>query len=100
MTYKIDPPFRADHVGSLLRTPDLLAARDKFAKGEISDADLRRAEDDAIRVAVKLQEDAGLKAITDGEYRRTFFHTDFLQRIDGVEVMGGISKKFHRANGD
>ena len=100
MTYKIDPPFRADHVGSLLRTPELLAARDKFAKGEISETDLRRSEDEAIKVAVRLQEDVGLKAITDGEYRRTFFHTDFLQRIDGVEVMGGISKKFHRANGD
>jgi 5-methyltetrahydropteroyltriglutamate--homocysteine methyltransferase len=100
MTYKINPPFRADHVGSLLRTPELLAARDKHAQGDISDAELRKAEDEAIKVAVKLQEDVGLKGITDGEYRRTFFHTDFLQRIDGVEVQGGIEKKFHRAGGD
>lgn len=89
------PPFRADHVGSLLRPPELLQARARHHSGELSAADLRRAEDEAIRHAVKLQEDAGLQGITDGEYRRTFFHVDFLQQLQGVAVKGGMPVKFH-----
>jgi 5-methyltetrahydropteroyltriglutamate--homocysteine methyltransferase len=100
MAAKGNPPFRADHVGSLLRPKKLLEARERRAKGEIAAADLRKVEDEAIRGAVKLQEDAGLEAITDGEYRRTFFHIDFLERIKGVAVKGGIPLKFHGAKRD
>jgi 5-methyltetrahydropteroyltriglutamate--homocysteine methyltransferase len=100
MSYDINPPFRADHVGSLLRPKALLEAREKRAKGEISDTDLRAAEDDAIREVVKMQEGLGLESITDGEFRRTFFHTDFLEKLKGIEVKGGYTKKFHRVDGN
>ena len=83
------PPFRADHVGSLLRPATLLEARDKHAKGEIDDGALRQVEDAVIADAVALQEKIGLEAITDGEYRRTFFHVDFLQNIGGGRAAGG-----------
>ena len=72
------PPFRADHVGSFLRPKKLLDAREQFAKGAIDAAALRAVEDDAIRDIVKYQESLGLHGITDGEFRRTYFHTDFL----------------------
>jgi 5-methyltetrahydropteroyltriglutamate--homocysteine methyltransferase len=78
------PPFRADHVGSLLRPPELRRARDDHAAGRISAAELRRVEDEAIRRAVKLQQEAGLKSVTDGEYRRRSWHMDFLYQIGGV----------------
>lgn len=95
------PPFRADHVGSLLRPPALLAARDAAAKGTISKAALRAAEDEAILGAVAIQEEAGLKGITDGEYRRTYFHTDFLEQIDGVVIEPGSAKAhFHKDSGE
>jgi len=73
------PPFRADHVGSLLRPAELLEARDKFSRGEMSPDVLREVEDKSIREVVKLQEDIGLESITDGEYRRFIFHIDFLK---------------------
>ncbi|MDH4247252.1 MAG: 5-methyltetrahydropteroyltriglutamate--homocysteine S-methyltransferase [Deltaproteobacteria bacterium] len=92
---KKKPPFRADHVGSLLRTPELLAARARKLKGEITAEQLRTVEDAAIRKAVALQESVGLQAVTDGEYRRTFFHVDFLERLEGVSVQGGMPIKFH-----
>jgi 5-methyltetrahydropteroyltriglutamate--homocysteine methyltransferase len=79
------PPFRADHVGSLLRPPALLAARDDFAAGRIDAARLAAAEDDAIRDAVRLQEGAGLQSATDGEFRREQWHADFLYAIPGIE---------------
>ncbi|HEY0936374.1 MAG TPA: 5-methyltetrahydropteroyltriglutamate--homocysteine S-methyltransferase [Trebonia sp.] len=90
MTRRDAPPFRADHVGSLLRPAALLAARDAFASGKtggagISAAELTAAEDDAIRAAVKLQEDAGLRAATDGEFRREQWHADFLYAIPGID---------------
>jgi 5-methyltetrahydropteroyltriglutamate--homocysteine methyltransferase len=66
------PPFRADHVGSLLRSPELLAARERYAREESSAAELRQAEDRSIRDAVRLQEEVGFQAATDGEHRRTF----------------------------
>ncbi len=72
MTATRTPPFRADHVGSLLRPRALLEARDAHGQGEIGDAELRAVEDDCIRGVVRLQEDAGLRGITDGEYRRSF----------------------------
>jgi 5-methyltetrahydropteroyltriglutamate--homocysteine methyltransferase len=78
------PPFRADHVGSFLRPKVLLGAREKRARGEITAAELRAVEDRAIVEVVKLQEAVGLESVTDGEYRRTYFHIDFLNQIEGV----------------
>lgn len=80
------PPFRADHVGSFLRPGYLLEARERAARGGIDRAELRRIEDRAIAEIVKLQEDAGLQSITDGEFRRTYFHVDFLQQLEGVHT--------------
>jgi 5-methyltetrahydropteroyltriglutamate--homocysteine methyltransferase len=78
------PPFRADHVGSLLRPPALHAARERFANGEITADELRAVEDDAIRDAVALQERVGLGAATDGEFRRASWHMDFVYEIGGI----------------
>ncbi len=86
MTARTAPPFRADHVGSFLRPKVLLEAREKKARGEISAAELRTVEDKAIAEIVKFQEDVGLQAITDGEFRRTYFHIDFLAQIGGVKT--------------
>jgi 5-methyltetrahydropteroyltriglutamate--homocysteine methyltransferase len=86
MTARAKPPFRADHVGSFLRPKYLLEARDKKARGEINAAELRKVEDQAIAEIVKFQEDTGLQAITDGEFRRTYFHIDFLEQIGGVKT--------------
>jgi 5-methyltetrahydropteroyltriglutamate--homocysteine methyltransferase len=91
------PPFRADHVGSLLRPPELLQAREKLRKGEIDPSQLSAAEDAAIREAVKLQEDVGLKAITDGEFRRTSFHIDFLTQLKGLELRQGEGETHFRS---
>ena len=91
---KLNPPFRADHVGSLLRPKPLLEARERFANGQISKDKLREVENVHIREAVKKQEAVGLKSITDGEFRRTYFHIDFLERLAGVTVSGGIEVKF------
>ena len=90
------PPFRADHVGSLLRPPELMAARTRFRAGEIAPADLRAVEDEAIMGAVQLQESVGLKSITDGEFRRASFHTDFLRRLDGLSTAPGESLSHFR----
>jgi 5-methyltetrahydropteroyltriglutamate--homocysteine methyltransferase len=87
---KITPPFRADHVGSFLRPPELLEARKRFQNGEISAAALRRTEDSAITAMVRQVESTGMKAITDGEFRREYFHLDFLKQLDGVTVKGHI----------
>ena len=83
-------PFRANHVGSLLRPPELRQARDKRERGEISAAQLRQVEDRCIREAVKMQEDVGMQGITDGEFRRTLWHADFLSQIGGVNVVEGL----------
>jgi 5-methyltetrahydropteroyltriglutamate--homocysteine methyltransferase len=91
-------PFRADHVGSLLRPPELIAARTRKQAGEISAAALREVEDRCIRDAVALQERVGLRGITDGEFRRTYFHIDFLEQIEGIVVRGGMPTKFHRGD--
>jgi 5-methyltetrahydropteroyltriglutamate--homocysteine methyltransferase len=77
-------PFRADHVGSLLRPRELQAARSKAAAGELSAAALREIEDRSIRDAVTMQESVGLRGITDGELRRAFWHVDFLTGFDGI----------------
>lgn len=81
----IRPPFRADQVGSLLRSAPLKAARDKRAKGEISAAELTAIEDEEIKKLIAKQEAVGLEGITDGEYRRSWWHYDFLWNLDGVE---------------
>ena len=94
------PPFRADHVGSFLRPKALLDARDQHKSGAIDAAALRRVEDEAIRGIVRFQEDLGLRGITDGEFRRTYFHIDFLTQLEGVETKGGINVSFHSAAGN
>jgi 5-methyltetrahydropteroyltriglutamate--homocysteine methyltransferase len=94
------PPFRADHVGSFLRPRALLEARDQFKAGTIDAAALRRVEDEAIRGIVRFQEDLGLRGITDGEFRRTYFHIDFLTQLKGVETKGGIAVSFHSNAGN
>ena len=78
------PPFRADHVGSLLRPTTLLEARADHAAGRIDRGELRALEDDAIREVVRMQEDVGLRAATDGEFRRTSWHMDFIYGLDGI----------------
>ena len=80
------PPFRADHVGSFLRPKFLLDAREQKAKGQITAEQLRAVEDKAITEIVKFQEDVGLQSITDGEFRRTYFHIDFLEELGGVKT--------------
>ena len=84
-------PFRADHVGSLLRPPELLSAREQHQGGTLSSASLREIEDRCIRDVAKLQEEIGLQGITDGEYRRTIWHADFLRQIEGVSVKEGVA---------
>jgi 5-methyltetrahydropteroyltriglutamate--homocysteine methyltransferase len=79
------PPFRADHVGSLLRPPELLRAREEHGQGRIGAEALRQIEDEAIRRAAQMQHQAGLQGVTDGEYRRGSWHMDFLYQIGGVE---------------
>ena len=86
MTSRTTPPFRADHVGSFLRPKFLLDAREQKAKGEINAEQLRRVEDKAITEIVKFQQDVGLHSITDGEFRRTYFHIDFLDQLGGVKT--------------
>jgi len=91
MTLRATPPFRADHVGSLLRPAELLAAREEFTAGKIDAAALTAVEDAAIRGAVKLQEDAGLRSATDGEFRREQWHADFLYALPGIR-RGALGK--------
>ncbi|MEI6382121.1 MAG: 5-methyltetrahydropteroyltriglutamate--homocysteine S-methyltransferase [Betaproteobacteria bacterium] len=79
-------PARFDHVGSFLRPAYLLEAREKKAKGEITPEQLRKVEDKAIDEIIQFQEDVGLKSITDGEFRRTYFHIDFLEQLGGVKT--------------
>jgi 5-methyltetrahydropteroyltriglutamate--homocysteine methyltransferase len=95
------PPFRADHVGSLLRPPALLQARDDRAAGRIDAAALRAIEDDAIREVVRMQEEVGLRSATDGELRRASWHMDFIYQLDGItKEAGHISVQFHNPDGD
>lgn len=92
-------PSRADHVGSFLRPQSVIKAREQRAWGDISAQDLRRVEDEAIAELAQWQESLGLEAITDGEFRRYFFHTDFLLQLSGVEEHGGIAKAFKNDTG-
>jgi len=93
------PFFRADHVGSLLRPPALHAARARFAMGEIDRAALAAVEDDAIRDAVRMQEDAGLPIVTDGEFRRAVWWGDFIFRIAGTALGGPDDSAAFKAAG-
>ena len=86
------PPFRADHVGSLLRSAALKDARAKREKNEITAEQLKAIEDREIEAIIKKQEAVGLKSITDGEYRRAFWNYDFLGKLDGVEAYLGERK--------
>ncbi len=99
MTQRTSPPFRADHVGSLLRTAPLKEARAKREAGEITAEALKEIEDREIAGVIKRQEDIGLKAVTDGEFRRAFWNYDFLGELDGVEAYLGERKiKFEGKN--
>ena len=80
------PPFRADHVGSILRTVPVKDARAKREKGTISAAQLKEVEDREIEKIIKKQEEIGLKLATDGEFRRSWWHFDFFGMLDGVEI--------------
>src|ERR1700754_1259737 len=98
---RTQPPFRAEHVGSLLRPAALTDARRKHKAREISDAQLREAEDLAIREIVRMQEDVGLQAVTDGELRRGSWHMDFLYQLGGVtRVQDNLKVQFHNDAGD
>jgi 5-methyltetrahydropteroyltriglutamate--homocysteine methyltransferase len=101
MSRRDKPPFRADHVGSLLRPKELLQAREDHKAGRLDAAALRRIEDDAIRNAVRMQEEIGLKGVTDGEYRRASWHMDFLYQVGGVtKVQDNLTVKFHNEKGE
>ena len=101
MSQRDRPPFRADHVGSLLRPPALLEARAAHKAGRIDDAALRAAEDAAIREVIAMQKDVGLRSATDGEFRRASWHMDFIYQLDGVtKAPGDLKVQFHNAEGD
>src|ERR1700710_2153665 len=86
MAHRDSPPFRADHVGSFLRPKYLLDAREQRAQGDITAEQLRAVEDKAIAEIVRFQADVGMHSITDGEFRRTYFHIDFLEKLSGVKT--------------
>jgi len=96
------PPFRADHVGSLLRPKEVLEARDQFAKGRISAEQLGQIEDAAIRENIRMQGEVGLKSATDGELRRTSWHMDFIYQLGGVKKVQDdtIKVAFHNKDRD
>jgi 5-methyltetrahydropteroyltriglutamate--homocysteine methyltransferase len=101
MSPRTSPPFRADHVGSLLRPPELLAARADFAAGRIPAEQLRAVEDAAITDVVKMQEAVGLQSATDGEFRRASWHMDFIYQLGGIsKAPGNLAVKFHNPSGD
>lgn len=97
---RLKPPFRGDHVGSLLRSKELVQARQDYTDGRISAADLRRVEQDEVRKVVKMQEDIGLQGVTDGEYTRNTWHMDFIYQIGGVtKRQENITVKFRNQDG-
>ena len=87
------PPFRADQVGSLLRVPELRAAHEKALQGQVGAAALRELQDRCIRDIIRFQESVGLHAITDGEFRRSSFHADFIEKLDGARAAGRLDVK-------
>ena len=86
----LNPPFRADHVGSLLRTEEVKINRARWKNGEISAKTLHVIENRNIGETVKKLESIGIQSITDGEFRRDYFHLDFLKELEGVTVTGGL----------
>jgi 5-methyltetrahydropteroyltriglutamate--homocysteine methyltransferase len=102
MAARTVPPFRADHVGSLLRPQRLHKAREDCAAGRIKAEDLRAVEDDAIRDVVKAQESVGLQSATDGEFRRATWHMDFIYQLGGINSAADeqLEVHFHNAEGD
>jgi len=97
---RAQPPFRAEHVGSLLRPPELKRAREEHAQGMLDAAELRAREDEAIRAAVRMQEELGLRAATDGEFRRGSWHMDFIYRLGGfVESEQHVRAQFRSERG-
>ena len=84
------PPFRADHVGSLLRPKSITNGFKKFRNAEITDVEFRAIQDEAIKEVIQLQEDVGLKSITDGEFRRASYWSHFVDRVDGLEVQDAL----------
>jgi 5-methyltetrahydropteroyltriglutamate--homocysteine methyltransferase len=101
MTPRTSPPFRADHVGSLLRPKALLQAREDHAAGKLDDESLNQLEDEAIADVVQMQRDVGLQSATDGEFRRASWHMDFIYQLDGMsKAPGNLKVQFHNADGD
>ena len=101
MAVRTKPPFRADHVGSLLRPPALLQARAEAAAGTITTEELRTVEDEAIAAAVRMQEEVGLRGVTDGEFRRSSWHMDFIYALDGISTADDkVKVSFHNEQGD
>ena len=100
MTPRTSPPYRADHVGSLLRPARLTVARDNHAAGRLTDEELRGVEDQAIREVVRQQEEIGLRSATDGEFRRTTWHMDFIDSLGGItHADERITVQFHNDEG-
>jgi 5-methyltetrahydropteroyltriglutamate--homocysteine methyltransferase len=101
MTQRMTPPFRADHVGSLLRPRRLFEARDAKARGTLDGDGLRAVEDDCIREIVQMQEDLGYRGITDGEFRRTWWHLDFVRQFTNITVVPpSVKARFRSEEGD
>jgi 5-methyltetrahydropteroyltriglutamate--homocysteine methyltransferase len=101
MPERTKPPFRADHVGSLIRPDALIKAREQADRKEIPDAELKRIQHAAIREVVRLQEDLGLRLVTDGEYNRHSWHRDFMLKFANVKLVPSKMKvRFHTAEGD
>src|ERR671927_334504 len=101
MAARTPPPFRPDHLGSLLRPPQLLQAREDFKDGRIDAHELRGIEDEAIREVVRRQEEAGLRSATDGEFRRASWHMDFIYQLGGVtRAQDNMTVRFHNEQGD
>ena len=100
MARRTTPPFRADHVGSLLRPPRLHRAREDFAAGRIGAADLRAVEDEEIVTVIRMQEEVGLQSATDGEFRRATWHMDFIYQLGGVsQASGQLAVRFTNPSG-
>jgi 5-methyltetrahydropteroyltriglutamate--homocysteine methyltransferase len=101
MAVRIKPPFRADHVGSLLRPPALLRAREDAAAGRITPGELHTVEDEAIAEAIRMQQEVGLQGVTDGEFRRGSWHMDFIYALDGISTADDkVRVSFHNEQGD
>jgi 5-methyltetrahydropteroyltriglutamate--homocysteine methyltransferase len=101
MARRTSPPFRADHVGSLLRPRRLLDAREDLAAGTITAKELRTIEDEEVVKAIRMQEEVGLQSATDGEFRRASWHMDFIYALGGVsKAPGNMAVRFHNAQGD